>query len=144
MTNKYDDIINLPHHVSKTRPQMPIIDRAAQFSPFAALTGHGAAVEETARLTDRRIELDEQEKNILSNKLQFILERISEQHEIAITYFKPDEKKDGGFYITAVGVVKKIDEYERLIIMTEGIVIPIDEMIRIDGSIFETIGNEQQ
>ncbi len=137
MTEKYDDIIHLPHHVSKTRPQMKAIDRAAQFSPFAALTGHGAAVKETARLTDKRVELDEQMKDTLSHKLQIIEERFEDHPEIEITYFQPDVKKKGGFYVAAVGNIKKIDQYERLVIMTDGTIIPIDEIISIDGQIFE-------
>lgn len=137
MTKKYDDIIDLPHHVSKTRPQMAVIDRAAQFSPFAALTGHNAAIEETARLTEERVELDEYIKEALNAKLQIIADQLKEYPEIAITYFKPDEKKNGGAYITANGTVKKIDEYERVVIMTDEIKIPIDEIIGIEGKIFE-------
>lgn len=137
MTKKYDDIIDLPHHVSKTRPQMAVIDRAAQFSPFAALTGHNAAIEETARLTEERVELDEYIKEALNAKLQIIADQLKEYPEIAITYFKPDEKKNGGAYITANSTVKKIDEYERVVIMTDEIKIPIDEIIGIEGKIFE-------
>jgi len=118
---------------------MSAINRAAQFSPFAALTGHGAAVKETARLTDKRIELDESIKDNLSHRMQIVSDSIKEQPEISITYFKPDEKKNGGEFITAISSVKKIDEYERVIIMTDGTSIPIDEIISIDGEIFETI-----
>ena len=107
MNNRYADIINLPHHVSKTRPQMPIADRAAQFSPFAALTGYDSAIEETGRLTDSFIELDESRKAVLNEKLQSMLKNIKEQPEVAITYFQPDEKKNGGSYINISGVVKK-------------------------------------
>lgn len=139
MKNSYDDIINLPRPVSKTRPKMPLADRAAQFSAFAALTGHSAAIEETARLTDRRIELDETVKLALSDKLKIIAERISERPEIQITYFQPDERKTGGAYLTASGTAKKIDEYERVVLMSDGTVIPIDEIIRIDGQIFEAM-----
>lgn len=138
MTKSYDDIIHLPHHVSGTHPHMAILDRAAQFSPFAALTGYDAAVRETARLTDERVELDEYMKDVLSHKLKIIADRIKEHPEIEITYFQPDDKKEGGAYVTAIGVAKKIDEYERTVLMTEGIVIPIDEIISIDGRIFET------
>lgn len=136
MTKAYDDIIHLPHHVSKTRPHMAAIDRAAQFSPFAALTGHGAAIKETARLTDDRIELDEYMKGVLSDRLQIITDRLKEHTEIAITYFQPDTKKNGGTYVTAISTVKKIDEYERFVVMTDGSVIPIDEIINIEGQIF--------
>lgn len=136
MKKSYDDIIHLPRHVSKTRPKMPMADRAAQFSPFAALTGYEAAVKETARLADERVELDESVKYALSDKLQIIVERMKECPEIWVTYFQPDEKKAGGAYVTAHGVAKKIDEYERIVTMTDGTVIPIDEIINIDGEIF--------
>ncbi|MDD4495467.1 MAG: hypothetical protein PHV32_14200 [Eubacteriales bacterium] len=139
MKKEYDDIINLPHHVSTTRPHMKAIDRAAQFSPFAALTGYDAAVKETARLTDERIELSEDMKTVLSDRLQIIADRMKEQPEIAIIYFQPDAKKNGGAYITAISAVKKIDEYERIVVMTDGTAIPIDEIISIDGQIFETL-----
>lgn len=139
MTKEYDDIIHLPHHVSTKHPHMATIDRAAQFSPFAALTGHDAAIKETARLTDKRVELDEYMKNILSDKLQIIVDRLIEQPEIVITYFQPDEKKNGGACATATGTVKKIDEYGRIIIMMDRTAIPIDEIISIDGKIFETM-----
>lgn len=139
MTKAYDDIINLPHHVSTKHPHMSAIDRAAQFSPFAALTGYGDAIKETARLTGERVELDEYTKDALSDRLQIIADRIKEQLEIVITYFRPDAKKNGGAYITTISTVKKIDEYERVIVMTDGTAIPIDEIISIDGQIFETI-----
>ena len=142
MIGSYGDIIHLPHHVSATHPQMAAIERAAQFSPFAALTGHGAAIRETARLTDERVELDEGMKNILSNKLQSMADRLKEHPEIAITYFQQDAKKNGGAYVTVVNTVKKIDEYERVVIMTDGTEISIDEIISIDGQIFETMCNE--
>jgi hypothetical protein len=139
MTNKYDDIIHLPRHISKTRPHMAAIDRAAQFSPFAALTGHSAAVKETARLTDERVELDENMKAVLSNRLQIIADQLKEQLEIEITYFQPDTRKNGGAYVTAAGTVKKIDKYERVVVMTDGTAVPIDEIISIDGQTFETL-----
>lgn len=139
MTNSYDDIIHLPHHVSPTRPQMSIANRSAQFSPFAALTGYEAAIKETARLTDKRLELDESVKEALNVKLKIIINRIHEHPEVAITYFQPDTKKDGGAYVTAVGMAKKIVEHERVVAMTDGTVIPIDEIIRIDGQVFENM-----
>lgn len=139
MTKAYDDIIHLPHHVSATRPHMPVIDRAAQFSPFAALTGHDAAIKETARLTEARVELDEYMRDALSDRLQIIANQLKEHPEIAITYFEPDVKKSGGAYVTASGTAKKIDEYERVVVMSDGIVVPIDEIINIEGQIFETM-----
>lgn len=140
MTKEYDDIIHLPHHVSKARPHMAGIDRAAQFSPFAALTGHSASVKETARLTNVRVELDENMKDALSDRLQILADRLDEEHEIEVTYFQPDMKKNGGAYVSAVCTVKKIDKYERVIVMTDGTVIPIVEIVSIDGQIFETLG----
>lgn len=142
MTREYDDIIYLPHHVSNTRPQMAVSDRAAQFSPFAALSGHDAAIKETARLTYERIELDEYMKETLNHKLQIIADQLKEHPKITITYFQPDEKKDGGAYVTTTGIAKKIDEYDQFIVMTDGVAIPIDEIISIEGQIFETMCDE--
>lgn len=138
MTKAYDDIIHLPHHVSATHPHMPVIDRAAQFSPFAALTGYEAAIKETARLTDEKVELDEYMKDALNDRLQIIADRLKEHPEIAITYFQPDVKKNGGAYVTVSGRAKKIDEYKRVVVMSDGTVVPIDEIINIEGQIFET------
>lgn len=141
MTKTYDDIIHLPRHVSTKHPHMALIDRAAQFSPFAALTGHNAAIKETARLTDERVELDESFKTVLGNKIQIIAEQLVEKPEIVITYFQPDEKKSGGDYVTATGTVKRIDEYERIVVMTDRTEIPIDSIIGIEGQIFEIMRN---
>lgn len=139
MTGAYDDIIHLPHHVSAVHPPMAAINRAAQFSPFAALTGYDAAIKETARLTDERIELDDHLQDVLSGKLQIIAERVKEHLEITIIHFQPDEKKSGGAYAAVSGTVKKIDDYNRVIVMTDGKTIPIDDIISIEGQIFETI-----
>ena len=131
MTDNYNDIIDLPHHVSATRPQMSMMDRAAQFSPFAALTGYDAAIKETARLTDQKIELDDYEKEEINDKIQLIAEHLGEDFEVVITYFQPDGKKAGGAYVDALGVVKKIDEYERMIVFREGRKDPIDDILEI-------------
>ncbi|WP_312650155.1 hypothetical protein [Aminipila sp.] len=139
MIKTYDDMIHLPHHISTKHPHMAVSDRAAQFSPFAALTGHDAAIKETARLTDERVAIDEYMKDVLNNKLRIILDRIKEHPQIAITYFQPDEKKNGGSYITTSGTVKKINEYERIVFMTDDTEIPIDEISSIDGNIFENM-----
>ncbi len=128
MENNYDDIINLPHHTSETRPKMSMHDRAAQFSPFAALTGHDAALEETARLTDTRIELDDCEKEIINEKLMMISDGTQ---VVTVTYFKPDERKFGGAYVDVTDTVKKIDVYSREIIMSNGERIPVDEIYDI-------------
>ena len=136
---KYADIIDLPHHQSDTRPKMSNYDRAAQFSPFAALTGHADSIKETARLTDDYNEPSEEMKAIMNEKILFLMEQLENQPEITITFFKPDEKKQGGAYITITGVVKKIKTYERQIQMTTGDLIPIDMIFGIDGEIFSRI-----
>lgn len=136
MTSIYDDMIHLPHHISDTHPHMTIIDRAAQFSPFAALTGHDAAIKETARLTNERIELDEYEKEALNERLQIIVDNIKEEPQIEVTYFQPDGKKDGGAYVTITSRIKKIDKYERMIFMKDGITIPMDDIVIIKGGMF--------
>lgn len=130
MTDQYDDIIHLPHHISSTRPRMSAIDRAAQFSPFAALTGYDTSIKESARLTDARIELDDSQKEEIGEKLRLVTGQLDA--EIKITYFLPDTKKTGGKYVLAAGAVKKVDEYERMIIMGDGKQIPIDEVIDVD------------
>ena len=126
--NSYDDIINLPHPVSKKHPQMPLQDRAAQFAPFAALTGHDAAIKETARLTDEKLELSEEVIAQLNEKINIIRNNIGIEQNVLITYFVPDAKKTGGSYVTYSGIVKKIDEYEHTIIMTDQTVIPIEQI----------------
>ncbi|MCD8005492.1 MAG: YolD-like family protein [Oscillospiraceae bacterium] len=136
MKNPYEDIINLPHHVSKTHPQMSMQDRAAQFSPFAALTGYDDAIDETARLTGKKLELGEEAKEILDRKLQYLQSIISEQPEISATYFVPDEKKDGGEYVTVNGRLKRIDEYERVLVLTDGKKILMEEIIDIKSELF--------
>ena len=130
--NNYNDIINLPHHVSATRPQMSMMDRAAQFSPFAALTGYDAAIKETGRLTDEKIVMDEEALNILNMKFQILARSLDDEPEVTFTYFKPDERKAGGAYLTASGVVKKIDAFERMIVMRNGTKIPMDDVLDFD------------
>ena len=137
MTGPYDDILHLPHPTSKRHPRMPIVDRAAQFSPFAALTGHGAAIEETARVTDRRIELDEDAKEQLDQTLQLLLERIDEQPEITVTWFSPDKKKAGGQYHTATRKLKRIDSREGRLILTDGNQIPLEDLLEIRSESFQ-------
>ena len=132
----YEDIINLPHHELTTRQRMPRINRAASFAPFAALTGYDDAVRETARLTSERIELDEGTKEVLNDKLRIALEKADEQPEISITYFLPDTWKSGGAYVTVKAVIKRIDEYERLVILTDKSTIPIDDIYEIEGDIY--------
>ena len=132
----YEDIINLPHHVSKTRPQMSLIERAAQFSPFSALDGYDDAVDETARLTDRQAALSDDARTELDRKMQFLKDMISLHPEVTAVYFLPDLKKDGGAYLTAIGRVKKLDDFERAMVFDDGSVIPYDSILAISGEVF--------
>ena len=131
MTDKYSHIIDLPHHVSKVRPQMTMYQRAAQFAPFAALTGHGAAIRETARLTDKEIELSESECDILNQKIKELLAHLDEHPHASITYFIPDPHKEGGKYTTHSGTIKSWDEYEQKITFNDGTQIKTNEIIDI-------------
>lgn len=139
--HQYDDIIDLTHHVSETRPRMSMTDRAAQFSPFAALTGHKEAVKETERLTDEWIELTDDNKAMLDGKLQTLLEQLPRRPEVTITYFEPDRKKTGGAYISVTGVVKKIDAYKQSIVLEDGKEIAIGQLYEIEGEVFERAGS---
>ena len=130
--SRYDDIIHLPRPVSKKRSPMSNFDRAAQFSPFAALTGYDAVIAETGRLTDMQIELDEGGKALLDEKLQIIREHLEEQPEVRLTVFCPDSRKSGGAYETITGNVKKIDPVARILVLTGGEVIPIDRIYGIE------------
>lgn len=136
---KYNTIMNLQHHVSKTRPQMPMSDRAAQFAPFAALTGYDSAIRETGRLTDERIELDEEALTALNLRFQLLIDALGKEPEVEITFFKPDERKSGGEYVTVIGAVKNIDDFERLITMQDGMKIPMNDVLSIDGEIFSML-----
>lgn len=133
--DNYSDIINLSRPVSK-RPRMSLEQRSAQFAPFAALTGYEGQVKETARLTNKKIEINEELKEILNKKIQLIQEKIKEQPQIEITYFIPDSKKDGGKYETVTNSVKKIDTYKGEIILIDGTTIAIDEIININSEIY--------
>ena len=130
--SRYDDIINLPHHVSPTRQRMSMHDRAAQFAPFAALVGYDDAVAETARLTEKRPELDEQEQRAINERLAYIAEHIHEQPEVCIQYFVPDERKSGGAIIQATGAATKILTSNHLVVMGNGNLIPFYDIIEID------------
>lgn len=133
---KYDDIINLPHHVSPTRPQMSMKDRAAQFSPFAALTGYDAAIKETGRLTDAKVEIGDEERDVLDRKQRYLQEIIADRPEITVTFFVPDERKAGGSYTSLTGNLKRIDYYERLFVLTDGMKIPLDEIVDVESDFF--------
>ena len=129
--NEYDDIINLPHHVSKVHPKMSMMNRAAQFAPFAALTGHSEAIEETARLTDTQQELAEEDSDALNQKMTYLREVINEHPTITITYFEPDKKKSGGKYKSTEGQLKNIDDYNQSIVLKSGEVIFLKSILDI-------------
>ena len=139
----YEDIVDLPHHVSRKHPQPTMADRAARFAPFAAITGYEEMVLEEARITDDRIEMDESSKAALNEKLNIILEFVDEQPEVSITYFEPDKRKAGGAYVTVTGTVKRIDEYEHLVIMTDGKKINIDDIYNLQSELFYSLGVEE-
>lgn len=133
MTGPYDDIINLPHHVSKTRPHMSMLERAAQFSPFQALSGYGAAIQETARLTDEKIELGEDDLSVLNEKLQMLADHLEESPEVCFVCFCPDERKAGGKYVVITGKVRRIDVVEGEIILHGGEKIRLDRVCDIQS-----------
>ena len=135
--DNYEDIINMPHHVSTKHARLSMEQRAAQFAPFAALTGYEDAVKETGRETSFKIELDDEMKQIIDSKLQIILEKIKNKPEVTITYFIPDSKKDGGEYIAKTGLVSKIDTFNQKIVLLDQTEIPINEIIDIEGNILK-------
>ncbi|MBO5318835.1 MAG: hypothetical protein J6B01_03380 [Ruminococcus sp.] len=135
----YSKIINLPHHQSATRKRMSNYDRAAQFAPFAALTGHDEAIKETARLTDDYMEMGEDRLGELSAKIQLLIDKLSEQPEITVVYFVPDERKSGGSYAEKTGIVRIIDEYERKLVFYDGDKILIDRVMDFKGEIFSQL-----
>ena len=131
MSGPYDDIIALPHPTSTRHPRMPMANRAAQFSPFAALTGYEDAVQETARQTVARPELTEEEKSHLNAELQALAEKISEHPTVSLTYFQPDERKAGGAFVTAEGAAKKLDRHTGMVILDDGRKIPVENLMSI-------------
>lgn len=138
----YEDIVNLPPHISKKHPQPSMMDRAARFAPFAAITGYEEMVLEEARVTEERIDLDEGSLSLLNEKLNIIQEFLDEEPEVTITYFEPDKKKSGGTYVTITGIVKRIDEYEHLVIMTDGKKIRVEDIYAIGSDLFYSLGLE--
>ena len=138
-SRRYDDIIKLPHHVSRVHPAMPVADRAAQFMPFAALTGHGEAIRETERLTDDRLDLENDVMESLDGKLRYLRDRIAGHPEISVTYFRPDARKTGGSYVTVTGRIKKIDLYGGILLLEDGTGIRMEEVIGMEGEIFSEL-----
>lgn len=139
MPGKYDDIINCPHHVSEKRAPMPIANRAAQFSPFAALTGYDAAIEETGRLTEGWIDLDESSVEALNEKLLRIRQAMDAGPEVTVVYFRPDERKSGGAYISVTGVVKKLDSVDQSLLLEDGTLIFFENIYALTGELFRNL-----
>ena len=134
--HRYDDIIHLPHHVSTKHPRMPLPDRAAQFSPFAALTGHEAAIRETERLTEEWAWLDEDRKAVLDGRLMLLREHLAERPEVTFLYFQPDGKKSGGAYLTITGRVKKIDDFGHQLVLEDGTSLDMERLFSMEGELF--------
>lgn len=139
----YEDIVNLPPHISKKHPQPSMMDRAARFAPFAAITGYEEMVLEEARVTEERVDLDEGALSLLNEKLNMIQEFLDEEPEVTITYFEPDKKKSGGAYVSITGVVKRIDEYEHLVILADGKKILIEDIYAIESDLFYSLGLDE-
>lgn len=136
MSGNYDDILHLPHPTSKTHPQMSRQDRAAQFAPFAALTGYEDVILEAGRLTDRRVELDEEAKAELDARLRLAMELDA---EVTVTWFRPDDKKSGGSYVTTTGHIKRADEFRCVLVVKGGAEVPLDEITAVQSPIFNSI-----
>ena len=132
MNSKYEVLLSMPHHVSKSHPQMSANDRAAQFSPFAALTGYEGVLQETGRVTEQRIDLTEEQKAVLDHRLRWLAEQGNSHPAVSITYFVKDARKEGGAYLTHSGKIRKIQEYERLLVLEDGILIPIDDILMLE------------
>lgn len=135
-TGLYDDMVDLPHHVSKKHRQMPLADRAAQFAPFAALSRYGSDITEAGRTTERKAELDEYAIAAIDGKLRIIQDMIADMPEVTVIYFVPDASKTGGMYVDAIGRVAEINEYEHILVMNDGKKIPINDISKIESDIF--------
>ena len=135
---KYDDIINLPHHVSKKHPRMPMKNRAAQFAPFAALSGYGEAIREVTRITETKRELGESDREELDRKLACLQDHLAEDPEITVTYFLQDSQKEGGKYVDAFGRIRKIDLYHDLLVMEDGTKIRLEDILDLSGELFNS------
>jgi len=138
----YEDIVDLPPHISRKHPQPTMLERAARFAPFAAITGYEEMVLEEARVTEERVDLDEGTLSLLNEKLNMIQEFLDEEPEIKILYFEPDKRKSGGAYVTVTGIVKRIDEYEQFVIMTDGKKIRIGDIYGLESDLFYSLGLE--
>ena len=142
--SRYDDIIHLPHHVSKTRKPMPMINRAAQFAPFAALTGHDEAIAETARQTAPRRILSSDEQDRLSKSLTYVIDHISEHPNLTFTYFIPDTQKEGGRYVSTTGILRAYDDFEKRIVLEDGTVVLVETIVSISGDMLDKFNLEER
>lgn len=138
MPGSYEDIIHLPHHQSPTRPHMSLLDRAAQFAPFAALSGHDAAIQETARLTQSRLELCEEEKEVLNHRLQQLRSQMNLFPTVTATYFQEDSRKSGGEYRTKTGIVGKLDEYVGALVFEDGELVFFEDLLSLQSPVFSS------
>ena len=139
----YEDIVNLPPHISKKHPQPTMLERAARFAPFAAITGYEEMVLEEARVTEERIELSEGAKASLNKKLSILKDNLSRSPEVTVTYFEPDQRKAGGAYLTLSGAVRRVDEHQHLIQLVNGKLICMDEIYELESELFESLGIEE-
>ena len=137
MSGKYDDMLCLPHRVSALHPQMSRHNRAAQFSPFAALSGYDAVLQEAGRLTQPQKELDEGVQAELNGQLRVLAGLLDQHPEVTVTWFRPDGKKEGGEYLTATGTVRKIDTYREVLILESGEQIPVHNLLSLSGTAFD-------
>ena len=142
--SRYDDIIHLPHHVSKTRKPMPMINRAAQFAPFAALTGHDEAIAETARQTALRRILSSDEQEILSKRLAYAISHIGKRSNLTFTYFIPDTQKEGGRYVSTTGILRAYDDFEKRIVLEDGTVVLVETIVSISGDMLDKFNLEER
>lgn len=142
--SRYDDIIHLPHHVSKTRKPMPMINRAAQFAPFAALTGHDEAIAETARQTALRRILSSDEQEILSKRLTYAISHIGKRSNLTFIYFIPDTQKEGGRYVNTTGILRAYDDFEKRIVLEDGTVVLVETIVSISGDMLDKLNLEER
>lgn len=138
-TFPYEDIIDVPHHISKKYPEPTMMERAARFHPFAAITGYEEMVLEAARITEARIDLDEEALTVINKKLNMLRESLDQEPKVTVTYFEPDKKKSGGAYVSVTDIVKLIDEYEQIVIMGDDKKISIKDVYSIEGDLFSTL-----
>ena len=138
--HRYDDLLDLPRHVSPTRPRMSSRERAAQFAPFAALTGYGSAIEEAQRRTDQRIELGEAERESLDRRMRALAEHLDERPEVSVIHFIPDRLKAGGRYVTALGVVRRLQPELGTLQLEDGMTLELDDIIGVESALFDRLG----